>query len=330
MNRAATSSAAGSLGKRGTHHARRRQSTVSPALRQDLSEGGENDPLLDAEAAGDDQTKVLPDRCAAEVIYPLVHTVRNDVKTTIDAYLDWHELTSLELNYSIVRPLALKYSRYRQLSMLFVLLINRIQFQRDAERDVAMQAVNQTRAALCELLAIKLLRTFAHDGFELVTALAYPFSPFQGADEATTADELVPGYEQTTSAMELAIMSKAKKFLKSPLAQRCIMGIYEGRVVLSYKAQHAIVDDSYKKRPLGIYDPSKAPFLDHYRLRVPLVRSRIEFVNFCLLLLFYVWCLSQKGEMHWTTAETIFTIWLFGFALDEAAQFQGEQDFSYC
>lgn len=58
--------------------------------------------------------------------------------------------------------------------------------------------------------------------------------------------------------------------------------------MLSSHASHALVNDSYKKRPLQIYDPSKAPLLDHYRLRVPLVRSRLEFLNFILLLVFYI------------------------------------------
>jgi hypothetical protein len=175
---------------------------------------------------------------------------------------------------------------------------------------------------------MKLLRTFAREGLELITALTFPFSPFQGADEDTRDNEGLASIDtlskpgQGSSALELAIFSKAKKFIKSPLCQRCVSGIYEGRVVLSYQSSHAILDDSYKKRPLGIYDPAKAPFLDHYRLRVPLIRNRIEFINFCLLLLFYVFCLSSKHSPTWTTAETVFVLWLSGFALDEVAQLQ--------
>jgi hypothetical protein len=162
---------------------------------------------------------------------------------------------------------------------------------------------------------------------ELVTALTFPFTPFQGADEETLSNEGLrdkdtPPPGQCSSALELAIFSRAKKLIKSPLCQRCVAGIYEGRVVLQYQSTHAILDDSYKKRPLAIYDPSKSPFLDHHRLRVPLVRNRIEFINFCLLLVFYVWCLSQKGSPSWTVAETVFVLWLSGFALDEVAQLQ--------
>ncbi|UZJ56338.1 hypothetical protein CBS101457_005658 [Exobasidium rhododendri] len=330
MRRAANISAATTSNRKGS---KRRISTATSASSrldpsdEDSGRESERDPLLDPESNADAHLKDLPKRCSRESIFPLLHVIRQDVRSTIDTHLDWSELTSLDLNYSIVRPLALKYSQYENLSILFILLVNRIQFQRDADRDLALQNVNQTRASLCELLAMKLLRTFSRNGLELITALTYPFSPFQGADESMIASEGLdpddvtrPG--QTSSVLELAIFSKAKKFIKAPLCQRCIAGIYEGRIVLSYQSTHAILDDSYKKRPLGIYDPAKAPFLDHYRLRVPMIRNRIEFINFCILLIFYVWCLSSKGSPTWTTAETVFVVWLFGFALDEFAQLQ--------
>ncbi|PWN40542.1 hypothetical protein IE81DRAFT_325478 [Ceraceosorus guamensis] len=305
-------------------------------------DGGETDPLLEAATNSKSTGALLLEECATQSVYPLVHTIRSDVRATIDSHLSWEELTGVDLNFTIVRPLALKYSRYKSLCILFVLLLNRIEFLREADRDLAFQSVNLTRASLCELLAIKLLRTFSHDGLQLVTALTAPFSPFAGAPfEPTPSTSTSPSTSgssspsqqaasaapsphttQTSSAMELAIYSGAKRFIKSPLCQRCIDGIWTGRVVLSAPASHAIVDDSYKKRPLSIYDPAKAPLLDHYRLRVPLIRSRIEFCNFVLLLCFFVLALQQKGSQTWTGWETVFTIWVFGFALDEAAQLQ--------
>lgn len=105
-----------------------------------------------------------------------------------------------------------------------------------------------------------------------MTALTAPFSPFAG--DHTNVRTITP--TQCTSALELAIYSRAKKFIRSPLCQRCVDGIYYGRVVLSNQANHAIVNDSYKKRPLAIYDARKAPFLDHYRLRVPSIRAKVR------------------------------------------------------
>jgi len=128
----------------------------------------------------------------------------------------------------------------------------------------------------------------------------------------------LPDY--SSSALSLAIHSGAKKFIRTPLCQRCVDGIWKGHVVLSINSSHALMGDNYKKRPLSIYDPSKAPVLDHYRLRVPRIRAWLEFANFILLLFFYVLALGQKGNQSWTLNETIFSIWLCGFALDEFAQ----------
>lgn len=290
----------------------------------------ETDPLLGTQVQGGDggeddidAASAIPRRCARASVFPLLQRVRDDVRSTIDTHLEWHELTALDINYAVVRPLVIKWSNvgkessnagggngtnHDRLSILFVFLVNRLQFQREAERDLALQGINTTRASLCELLAMKLLRSFAHDPLELITALTFPFSPFQGAsNEVLESEGLLEGKKgrarqavsspnashfahpqtnddddvqnercteepifgpgQCSSALELAINSRAKKFIKTPLCQRCVSGIYEGRIVLSYQSAHAIVDDSYKKRPLGIYDPAKAPFLDHHRLR---------------------------------------------------------------
>ncbi|KAE8182300.1 hypothetical protein CF335_g8672 [Tilletia laevis] len=316
----------------------------------------ESDPLLEATGAdGLDLVKAVE----KQAVWPILHWVRRIVLNTIDTALTWDELTSVDLNFAIVRPLAHRLSRLKSIAVVYVLLLNKIQFNNDSEKDLAYQQVNSTRALLCELLAIKMLRTFSRDGIELVTALTAPFSPFTGADEGALTDlylsnagasspngtknggsgrggtlrstlfrlgkphlsVLSAGYQ--SSALELAILGHATRFLVSPLARRCVDGIWTGRVVISSYASHAIIKDSYKKRALSIYDPSKAPVLDHYRLRVPLIRSRLEFLNFLILLILFLIALSQRGATSWTAPETIFTIWLAGFTLDELAQMQG-------
>ncbi|CAD7068523.1 unnamed protein product [Tilletia caries] len=315
----------------------------------------ESDPLLEATGAdGLDLVKAVE----KQAVWPILHWVRRIVLNTIDTALTWDELTSVDLNFAIVRPLAHRLSRLKSIAVVYVLLLNKIQFNNDSEKDLAYQQVNSTRALLCELLAIKMLRTFSRDGIELVTALTAPFSPFTGADEGALTDlylsnagasspngtknggsgrggtlrstlfrlgkphlsVLSAGYQ--SSALELAILGHATRFLVSPLARRCVDGIWTGRVVISSYASHAIIKDSYKKRALSIYDPSKAPVLDHYRLRVPLIRSRLEFLNFLILLILFLIALSQRGATSWTAPETIFTIWLAGFTLDELAQMQ--------
>ena len=218
---------------------------------------------------------------------------------------------------------------------------------REGAQDVAFQQVNLTRAMLCELLAIKLVRTFSADGLELVTVLTAPFSPFVGIELSPAYREQearreasgdgqsefvsVSGFQlsgekdathASCSALEMALLSSSKKFVKSPLCQKVVQGIWDGTVVIANASQHAILSDDYKRKPLSIYDPRTAPLLDHYRLKVPQIRSRLEFVNFIFLLAFFILCLGQKESSTWSVWETVFTIWLGGFALDEIAQVQ--------
>ncbi|SNX87554.1 related to YVC1 - vacuolar cation channel [Melanopsichium pennsylvanicum] len=292
------------------------------------------DRLLESEGEdGVDLIKVVE----RQDVFHLIHEIRSDLRNTIDTHLSWEELTSVDLNFSLVRPLAIKYSNFRSISILYCLLLNRIYFQREATRDLAFQSVNNTRSSLCELLAIKLLRTFSNDGLELVTSLTASFHPLAGAtgselkelhlssSHIDLEDIINNGLaaKQYSNTLDLAIASSAKRFIATPLCQRCIDGIWHGKVVLSpMQASHAILNDSYKKRPLSIYDPTKAPLLNHLRLRVPYIRSKLEFVTFVIILLLYLAALAQKGSPTWTVQETLFSVWLFGFAVDELAQLQ--------
>lgn len=36
---------------------------------------------------------------------------------------------------------------------------------------------------------------------------------------------------------------------------------------------------TYKRKTIHFYDPRKAPLLDHYRLKVPAVRSVLEYAE---------------------------------------------------
>ncbi|KDN53254.1 hypothetical protein K437DRAFT_253272 [Tilletiaria anomala UBC 951] len=307
--------------------------------------------------------------------YPLIHLIHQDVKRTIDTHLTWEELTSVDLNFALVRPLAVKYAKLRSPAVIYGFLFNKIQFLREASADIAFQQINATRGMMCELLAIKLLRTFSADGIELVTVLTAPFSPFNGIELSPRYQEQLRRQQEANhsldlsesdttrrnvmlanasgfcsanpnlsgngsrfnlggrgqqrdaaqascSALELALFSSSKKFIKSPLCQKVVQGIWEGTVVISSASNHAILNDDYKRKPLSIYDPRTAPLLNHYRLKVPQVRSRLEFLNFIILFGFFILCLGQKESPTWTTWETLFTIWLAGFALDEVAQAQ--------
>jgi hypothetical protein len=63
----------------------------------------------------------------------------------------------------------------------------------------------------------------------------------------------------------MAVFTQAKAFLSSSVVQTVINDIYTGRIVFSVIAHRSVLADNYKPRAIEIYDPRKAPFLDHYR-----------------------------------------------------------------
>lgn len=57
----------------------------------------------------------------------------------------------------------------------------------------------------------------------------------------------------------------------------------------------AFIQDSYKTKPVvEVYDFRKRPFLDHHRLRVPSIRTRLEFLGFASMLVLFL--LTQTSE----------------------------------
>ena len=64
-------------------------------------------------------------------------------------------------------------------------------------------------------------------------------------------------------------------------------------MVFSMTSKRSVLADNYKTRSIEIYDVRKAPFLDHYRLRVPRYGAILEFLNFALLLTTFLLCLSS-------------------------------------
>lgn len=91
----------------------------------------------------------------------------------------------------------------------------------------------------------------------------------------------------------MAIATESKAFLASPLVQTVVNDIYSGRMVFSMTSKRSVLADNYKPRSIKLYDVRKAPFLDHYRLRVPRYGAILEFINFALLLTTFLFCLSS-------------------------------------
>lgn len=94
----------------------------------------------------------------------------------------------------------------------------------------------------------------------------------------------------------MAIETKAKIFLSSPIVQTIVNDIYSGRIIYSPVSNRSLLSDNYKPHAIEVYDGRKAPFLDHYRLRVPRYGSILEFVNFFILLVVFILALSSTSH----------------------------------
>jgi len=82
-------------------------------------------------------------------------------------------------------------------------------------------------------------------------------------------------------------------------------------------SNHSVLADNYKPRAIEIYDCRNAPFLDHYRLRVPRYGAILEFLNFALLLTAFLLCLSNRDINKMNPFELVFIIFATAFTLEE-------------
>ncbi|KAL0953781.1 hypothetical protein HGRIS_004965 [Hohenbuehelia grisea] len=210
------------------------------------------------------------------------------------------------------------------MSVVFCFLINRVYFVRD--RNIATATVSKTRATLCEILAIRVLRENANDLLKLTLATTTSWSVYCGADPVlldNAREERQDDLEERVgNAIEMAIISKARRFIKSSSCQKVIDAIWSGKCVYQAQSSHSILSDTYKRNPIHFYDPHKAPLLDHYRLKVPAIRSVLEYLNFLILFILFVIAIEVSERDVLNTAEVIFMIYALGFTLEKIAAMQ--------
>lgn len=99
----------------------------------------------------------------------------------------------------------------------------------------------------------------------------------------------------TSHPGQMAVTTMSKAFLSSPIVQSVVNDIYSGRVVFSATGNRSMLADNYKPRAIEIYDCAKAPFFNHYRLRVPRYGKILSFWNLAMLLVVFVLCLTCKS-----------------------------------
>jgi hypothetical protein len=216
--------------------------------------------------------------------------------------------------------------------LVYCLLVNRIQFLREQSYQVH-QTVNIARATLCELVASRVLQRFNEDNagraglLLLANILAAGFDPFQNAPEEVLREnrhhqwpvQKRGGYERKLAALEVAIISESKSFLSSSACQRVVDSVYHGRVMYTPLSFIDILPDHYKHKPISLYDPRKAPVLDHYQLIVPRSRSIIKVCQFVVLLVLYILTMIHRDHLKFTIYEILFCVYAAGWVQDEFA-----------
>ncbi|VDB94664.1 unnamed protein product [Peniophora sp. CBMAI 1063] len=286
-----------------------------------MSSGLSESQLLEAEPL------LRPDVVENTPVYPTIHAIKADVMHFIDTPLSFEALTAPDLTYTLVRPLAEKYiqmQRAGNMSIVFCLLLNRVHFLRD--ETMLTQSLSRTRAELCEILAIRCLREYGENILDLVTVSTTTWNVYSGAEPATVerARQEYDGdlEDRVGNAIELAIISRAKRMIKSNPGQKVIDAIWSGKCVYTAASTHAFLSDTYKRNPVHFYNPRKAPFLDHYRLKVPAIRSVLEFMNFSILFILFVACIELNEATRLNTWEVLFMIYSLGFSLEKVAAMQ--------
>ncbi|KAI9797136.1 MAG: hypothetical protein M1833_005651 [Piccolia ochrophora] len=202
------------------------------------------------EEDGDETTPLLPIFSAAHLdslpVYNLTHTFRLLIVPRCETTLSWDQLRSPQVSQFLVKPIQqeIRVSHFSR-ATLYALLANCLQFDKEAYLNPGNRGTSRTRALVCELLAIKLLKEFTTR--ELVRsphhALSYDFYPLQGLSPPPTgATTPGPNWDMParrrpqpraarTSTLEIAIRAQAKRFLAHPLVVQHLEAIWAGTIV---------------------------------------------------------------------------------------------------
>ena len=129
---------------------------------------------------------------------------------------------------------------------LYALMANALQFAKESQSNPGTAGNSHTRALVCELLAIKLLKEY--NTRELIDALSYDFFPLQGIAASTLAGNLHGNRPKPAAAristLEVAIRASAKRFLAHPLVVQQLEAIWSGTIVF-----HSAADDLHRREP---------------------------------------------------------------------------------
>lgn len=168
-------------------------------------------------------------------VYSITHAIRMIVQTRTETTLTWEQLRSPQVSQFLVKPMQQQIrTQHFTRATIYALMANCLQFGKEGQMYPGNAGTSSTRAKVCELLAIKLLKEYSTR--ELIDALSYDFYPLQGlpGNQTPIAPRDAKGKPRPaaarTSTLEVAIRASAKNFLAHPLVVQQLEAIWNGAI----------------------------------------------------------------------------------------------------
>ena len=229
---------------------------------RDEDEVENEDAEEEAEDGAGETTPLLPIFSAAHLdalpVYNLTHTIRLLIIARCETTLSWDQLRSPQVSQFLLKPIQQEiHSAHFSSATEYALMANCLQFHKEVALYPGNSGTSRTRAMVCELIAIKLLKEYT--ARELIDALSYDFDPFQGQMPAVQEAPFAlsnaprPNWESSRpkstpraariSCLEIAIRAQAKRFLAHPLVVQQLEAIWAGSIVF-----HSAADSMHRPR----------------------------------------------------------------------------------
>ena len=187
-------------------------------------------------------------------VYNLAHAIRLLIAPRCETTLTWDQLRSPQVSQFVIKPIQrdIIMSHFSR-ATLYALMANCLQFNKESQESPGNSGTSKTRALVCELLAIRLLKEYTTR--ELIDALSYDFNPLQGLDSdnyyGTPPKQNLNGASTPrahpraarVSTLEVAIRAQAKRLLAHPLVVQQLEAIWAGSIVF-----HSAADSAHRPR----------------------------------------------------------------------------------
>ncbi|SPQ23608.1 4a3d1dda-dbba-4b4f-b835-99480bc5d645 [Thermothielavioides terrestris] len=254
-------------------------------------------------------------------VYSLTHAIRSIVQARTEATLSLEQLRSPQVFQFLIKPM-LQQIRAQHFSpaTLYALLANCLQFKKEGQTYPGTAGTSGTRARVCELLAIKLLKEYTTR--ELVDALCYDFYPSRAFQAIWNgAISFLPNREDPPSRASASGAAGSNQFRRQSTVRTPLLG--EQRT----KEEPARFLAPPGRRSVVLYDPRTASPFKLSRLRVPRYRRIISICSLAVLIFLFLAVLGQRSTRI-TSLELLFWFWSAGCMLDEIVGFS-EQGVSF-